>query len=217
MDPKPVSSLTELRSSNPFLSEEEKQSLEAKKQALDKMLSTEGLAKYKLELMFAKDFSLIKPVAGALSFWESGSKLHGGGDTILHVCPGKAKGVNNCDAFIPDASHGYGFLVCTACHSNWKGEDVSGQVLARLTVQGWAQLLTKYFHRLEHKADIVIKYHSSDIRNAAVSEQEKQQMGDQLRGVRAKRFVRVYTLASLLTDTATGAEIETRILAFIKA
>lgn len=215
--PKPVSALTELRSSNPFLSEDEKEALEAQKKALDALLTTEGLAKYKLELLLGKDFSMSKPCTGALSFWESGSKLHGGGDTILYVCPGKAKGVSSCEAFIPDDSQGYGFLVCHKCGTTWKGEEVSGQILARLPVAGWGQLLTKYFHRLEQKADIVLKYHPLDIRSAAASEQEKQQMGDRLMGTRNKRHVRIYTLASLLTDTTAGAEIEARILAFIKA
>lgn len=217
--PKPVRAYAgdDLKTGNPFLTPEEKEAVESQKKVLDKMLSTEGLAKYKLELMFSRDFSLIKPSVGALSFWESGTKLHGGGDTILHMCAGKAKGVNDCEAFIPDSSHGYGFLVCAACGSTWKGEDVSGQVLARLTTQGWAQVLTRYFHKLEQRADIVIKYHPSDLRSAAANEQEKQQMGDRLSAARSTRCVRIYTLANLITDTSAGADFETRILAFLRA
>jgi hypothetical protein len=215
MSVKPV--VNELAVSNPFLSEEEKKAVLEKQAVLDELLDQHGLAKYKIEILFGKGFAPSKPSVGAVSFWESGSKFHGGGDTILHMCPGKAKQINDCDAFIPDPSHGYGFLVCPSCHTTWKGEDVWGQILARLTVQGWAELVLKYFMKLEMKADIVIKYHPDDLRNAAMKEQEKQRLGQDLDRVRTRRVARVYPLRNIIKDTSAGAELINRFTAFIRA
>lgn len=215
MNVKPV--LADLAPSNPFITEEEKETIEQKKRALDKLLEEKDLAKYKIEILFGKGFAPSKPSHGGVSFWESGSKLHGGGDTILHICPGKDLRVNDCDSFIPDASHGYGFLICPKCHRSWEGEQVSGQILARLTAQGWAQLVLKYFLRLEMKADIYVKYHPDDIRSAAAIEQARQHMGDVLMGARRSRRPRIYPLKNIIKDTSAGASFESRFLAFLRA
>lgn len=215
MQVKPV--LADLAPSNPFITEEEKEAIEQKKQALDKLLEEKDLAKYKIEILFGRGFSPSKPSHGGVSFWESGSKFHGGGDTILHFCPGKDLKVSDCDAFIPDASHGYGFLICPKCHQTWQGEQVGGQILARLTAQGWAQLVLKYFLRLEMRADIYVKYHPDDIRSAAAIEQAKQHMGDILMGARKSRRPRIYPLKNIIKDTSAGASLESRFLAFLRA
>jgi hypothetical protein len=201
--------LLEIASSDPFMSEEEKEILSKQKKAYDALLNQAGLAKYKIELLVGKDWAPSKPCPGALSFWESGSKFHGGGDTIMHICPG-------CEAFIPDAQHGYGYLICPKCHKLWKGEQVSGQILARLDAKGWTQAILKFLYRLELNADIRIKYHPEDIRSAAIKEQQVQQ-GEALDRVRRNRAVRVYPLRNIIKDTSAGATLESRILAFVKA
>ena len=207
----------DLVASNFYLSKEEKAALEAKQKALDALLNDKELSKYKIEIMFGKDFSPNKPSSGAVSFWESGSKFHGGGDTILHFCPGKRLGVNACEAFIPDVSHGFGFLVCPNCHRTWNGDDVWGQILARLDSSGWASLVLKYYRKLEMRADIVIKYHPDSLRAAAHREQETQRMGSDLNRVRAKRAVAIYPLKNIIKDVNAGADLEGRFLAFIRA
>lgn len=212
---KPVSA--DLAPSNPFMTVAEKERIEQKKAALDKLLEEHNLARYKIEILFGKGFSTVKPAHGGVSFWESGSKLHGGGDTIMHLCPGKDLKVNECESFIPDASHGYGFLVCPGCHRAWEGEQVAGQILARLTVQDWAKLVLKYFLKLEMKADIYVKYHPDDIRSAAAIEQAKQHMGDVLMGARKSRKPRIYPLKNIIKDTSAGASLESRFLAFLRA
>lgn len=213
--------ILEIASSDPFMSEEERGVLEQKKQALDKLLSDEGLAKYKIEIMFAKGFAPSKPSAGGMSFWESGSKFHGGGDTVMHICPdgniNKRTGKEGCGALIPDASHGYDFLVCPNCHQLWDGVDVYGQILARLDARGWAKLVLKYFHKMEMRADIYVKYHPEDIRSAIAREQARQRMGENLDVVRSKRVPRIYPLKNIIKDVSAGAELETRFLAFLKA
>ena len=207
----------DLAPSNPFMTVEEREIVERKKAALDKLLEEKNLAKYKIEILFGKGYSPNKPSHGGMSFWESGSKLHGGGDTIMHLCPGKDLKVNDCEAFIPDASHGYGFLVCPSCHRAWEGEKVGGQILCRLTAQGWSQLVLKYFMKLEMRADIYVKYHPDDIRSAAALEQGSQHMGEVLLGARRSRRPRIYPLKNIIKDTSAGATLEGRILAFLRA
>lgn len=212
---KPVAA--DLAPSNPFMTVEEREVIEQKKKALDKLLEEKDLAKYKIEILFGKGFSTVKPSHGGVSFWESGAKLHGGGDAIMHLCPGKDLKINDCESFIPDSSHGYGFLVCPSCHRTWEGEQVSGQILARLTVQDWAKLVLKYFKKLEMRADIYVKYHPDDIRSAAAIEQAKQHMGDILLGARRSRKPRIYPLKNIIKDTNAGADLEGRFLAFLRA
>lgn len=213
--------LLEIVSSDPFMTEEEKQILQKKKEALDKFLSQEGLAKYKIEIMFSKGFAPSKPSAGGMSFWESGSKFHGGGDTVMHICPdevvNKKTGKNGCGALIPDASHGYGFLVCPKCHNLWDGEEVHGQILARLDAYGWTRLTLKYFYKMEMNADIYVKHHPDDVRNIASKEQERQLMGTELNMIRSRRVPRIYPLRNIIKDISAGAELEGRILAFLRS
>lgn len=211
------STQSEIATNKLFLSKEDKEIFDKKKKALDDLLSQKGLAKYKIDIMFGKGYTNNQPSAGAVSFWESGSKFHGGGDTIMHMCPGKSLRVNECEALIPDASHGYGFLVCPSCNRLWKGEQVHGQVMARLLPTGWAKLVLKYFMKMGMSADIRIKYHPEDIRAATQKELESSKDGDVLDDVRVKRHVRIYPLANIIKDTSAGADLESRFLAFIKA
>lgn len=214
-DPRPTPA--GLAPSNPFMTAEEKEVLEKKQAALDKLLEEHNIAKYKIEILFAKDYSPSKPSAGVMSFWESGSKLHGGGDAILHMCPGKDLGKNNCEGFIPDASHGYGFLVCPGCQEMWQGEQVAGQLAFRLMAKDWAKVVLRYYQKLEMKADIYVKYHPGDIRTAAAKEQAKQYMGELLLSARRSRRRRIYPLANIIKDTSAGADLEGRFLAFLRA
>ena len=198
-----------------ILSEEERHDIKSKREAEDIFRAEQGKAKFKIELLFTKDFSIIKPVSGIMSFWESGSQLHGGGDAIIHFCPGKKLGKNNCDHYIPDPNHGYGFLVCQSCGENWKGEQVYGQIVGRHTAQQWAELVCTYYRRLQMNCDVVIKYHKGDIRSAA----RNLRSGESLIDVRSpqKRLKRIYTLASLMKDMAAGSTLEQRISAFVRA
>src|SRR5688572_4483809 len=143
-----------------ILTEEERQEIEKKRQEDDVFRSDQGIAKFKIELLFTQEFSIVKPVPGIMSFWESGAHLHGGGDAIIHFCPGKLKGLSNCERYIPDPSHGYGFLVCPGCNSVWKGGDVYGQVIGRNTAKDWAALICLYYRKLDMNCDVVIKYHT---------------------------------------------------------
>jgi len=201
----------------PTISEEEELSLKNRMAAMDKLLSDKGFAKYKLEVMFERKRSTTAPTFGILSFWESGTKLHGGGDTRIYLCAGKASKRNDCEAFIPDASTGYGHLVCPQCRIVWKGPEVTGEIGARLSMQNWANLLYKYFIRMEGNADIYLKYPKHDIRALAAAEQEKQLGGEELAKLRRDQQKCIYPLRNIIRDAAAGADTLAKFYAFLKA
>ena len=197
-----------------ILTPEERHNIEEGRKEADRILAAEGKAKFKIELMFTAAWSIINPVPGIVSFWENGSQLHGGGDTIVHFCPARKLGKSDCEAYIPDPSHGYGFLVCPKCHSVWNGKDVFGQVIGRHTSQKWAELIERYYRKLDMNCDIVIKYHKTDIRKAASA---GARVEDTLRMTRSaeKRLKRIYTLRAIMQDMSAGSALYDRILAFV--
>ncbi len=199
----------------PELTEEDRHEIQRRIQILDKALSDKKKAKYKLELMFTQSRSTWKPVRGVLSFWESGAKLHGGGDTKLYICPGKTLGRSGCEAFIPDMSQGYGHLLCPTCGTAWEGSQVLGEIIANNTPRNWAELLLKYFAKLGYNADIYLKHAPDDIRSIAMVEQEKQHHGDRLQKMRQRRALHMYPLVNIVKDTAAGADLLGRLYAFL--
>lgn len=201
----------------PKLSEEELHAIKERMAVMDKILAEEQKAKYKIELLFGSARVMGKPTPGALSFWESGTKLHGGGDAKMYICGGKTSGKNNCEAFIPDVSNGYGFLLCPGCKEVWQGGDVSGEILAKLPMRGWAELLLKYFARLEHNCDIYIKHARNDVRAAAHLEQASQLGGEKLEKARSNRMKYIYPLKNIIRDTSGGADLLGRFYALLKA
>lgn len=201
----------------PVLSEEEKHTLRQKTEALDKLLAEAGKAKYKIEIIFSHRRNLTGISAGILSIWESGTKLHGGGDTKMYWCPAKEKKLVNCDGMIPDASAGYGFLVCPSCKNVWKGEDVYGELLFKLTAKHWADVLLKQYTRMGHNADIYAKYPKHDLRRAAEAEQGKQMMGAKLAKARTERDVYIYPLKHIISDVSNGSDLLSRFYAFLTA
>lgn len=198
-----------------ILTEEQKHNIAEGRKMADQVRRAEGKAKFKIELLFTASWSIIKPVPGIMSFWESGSQFHGGGDTIVHFCPGKRLKKSDCEHYIPDPAHGYGFLVCPKCTTVWNGKDVWGQVIGRHTAQQWAVLIEQYYRRLDMNCDIVIKYHKEDIRAASVG----LLAGDKLEKVRSapKRLKRIYLLEAIMKDTSAGPSLYDRILAFVRA
>ena len=198
----------------PVLNDEERDNLKKRMEALDKVLADQKKAKYKLELFFGEERSVVKPVPGILSFWESGSKLHGGGDAKIYFCPGKMLKRNQCEVVIPFEFNAYGHLVCPTCQTTWKGEEVIGEVLGRHTMRDWSFLLFKYFVRLGHNCDIYLKHAPTDIRSMAAVEQEKQKGGELLAKAR-KRALHIYPLRNIIKDTSAGADVLGRLYSFL--
>lgn len=218
----------------PEMPEELRTLIEQKMRALDQLLADKGKAKYKLELFFGKDRSLVKPSIGMLCFFESGRKMHGGGDAKIYLCPGfhkksydrglqrwvdVPKGKGPCEAVIPDSSHGYEHLFCPRCKTLWSEPEVIGELPLRLTMQNWAEVLTKYYVRLECNADVVIKYSREDIRTKALMEQARQKGGELLQKAREGRLraTSIYPLKNIIKDTAAGADLTRQFYKFLRA
>jgi hypothetical protein len=197
---------------------QEQQAIKERMAAIDLLMKDQkDKGKYKIELFFAAARSIHKPTLGVLSFWESGSRLHGGGDCKVYVCPGKHKRVNECEAFIPDAGNASGVLFCPKCGKTWKGDDVIGEHIAVVGMKQWAELLLHYFVRLEHNADIYVKHAKDDIRTVAMMEQTKNKGSELLDKVRTDRALVIYPLKNIIKDTSAGANLLSRFQALLTA
>jgi len=186
---------------------------------LEKQASEKKLALYKIEVQFGKNHHVDGQLTyGMLTLWESGTKLHGGGDALLYVCPGKELGRNDCTGVIPDALLGRAVTVCPHCTTAWRREEIIGQIYYRLPIQKWAEVVHRWFVRLNMNADLRVKYFYQDIRAVSDKEQEKQLKGELLEKARSssQRVSRVYPLENIVRDVSAGADMYTRILSFLK-
>lgn len=201
----------------PTLTAEEEDTLKKKMAAMDKLLADQQIAKYKIELFCSHRRSRQRAFPAAISLWESGSRLHGGGDDKVYECPAGKHGMPPCGGIIGGHNQGYGHLVCPKCKKVWKGEQVSGERLAVLTNRGWAALILKFFVRLDHNADIYVKTPRSDLRVAAAAEQVKQMGGERLASVRTRKDLTIYPLKNIIKDTSNGADLLGRFYALLSA
>lgn len=204
---------------NTPLSPEEQEAVADRMKKIDLLLKEGKKAKYKLEVNFNRKRSQQRPFPGTVTWWENANKLHGGGDAKLYMCPGKDRKVNDCEAVIPDSANNTGFLVCANCGHVWRATEVHGEVFYNLPMQRWADVLLRWFQRLELDADIRIKYARDDIRHVARLEQERQRKGELLAKARDedRRTTAIYKLTSIIRDTSAGADLYARILAFLRA
>lgn len=195
---------------------EELEAIRLRMLEMDKLFATAQKAKYKIELFLGKARMNTRPTPGIMSFWESGSKLHGGGDAKIYFCPGKMRGKNECTAPIPDEANGSGYLFCVACGTRWEGADVIGEHQGNLPMKKWAEVILVYFRRLEHNCDIYLKYAPDDIRTHALQETGiKSSVG--LYKARAARAKAIYPLSHIIKDTSGGADLLGRFHAFLVA
>lgn len=202
------------------ISEEEERIIEARMKELDLILKSEKRrATYKIEVVFNRERSFHRPFGGIVTWWESGNKLHGGGDTKLYLCPGKERKKNGCEAPLNESAHSGRFVICATCGSLWEPHELHGEVYYKLPMEKWADVLLSWFVKFGLDADIRLKYAVGDIRSAAMKEQEKQHGGEILFKVRdaQKRAGGIYTLDRIIKDTSAGADLRSRLLAFLKA
>lgn len=199
------------------LSPEEQEAVRLRMKAVDALLKTDKHARYKIELFFGKARRLYEPTPGIISLWESGSKLHGGGDSKIFICPGKLLKRNDCQAVIPEAANVSSTHFCSSCRVTWSGKEVIGEHIANLPMKKWAEVLFQYFQRLGYNADIYLKYAPDDIRTTAALEQEKNRGGEMYAKTRSRRSKLLYPLSHIIKDTAAGADLLGRFVAFLMA
>lgn len=208
---------------SPLVSEETAQAVKKKLKELNKVYADEVVAKYKLEVMFGTKHTVTGLAYGVMTIWENGTKLHGGGDSSLYICPGKYSRRNECDAIIPDNAMGLSAVMCTHCGILWKREELFSEQFFRLPIQKWADVLLYWFVKTGMDADIKVKYtyryKDMDIRKASSVELERGLRGDLLDKVRdtQHRVARTYPLKHIIKDTSAGADLYTRILAFVRS
>lgn len=176
------------------------------------------VAKYKLEVQFGTDHHVRGTTYGTVTIWENGSYFEGGGDALLYHCPGKYLKVNQCEAIIPNDASTSRVVVCSKCLMAWKRSQLIGQTFYRLPIERWAEVLHRWYIRLNLDADIRVKYHYDDIRRATEKEQAKELRGDVLNRVRSstRRTPRVYPLEYIVKDVNAGADLQKRLLSFLK-
>jgi hypothetical protein len=200
------------------LSPEEAEAVVRRAEALKRLVSGDEIrAKYKLELIFGEARSTWKPTPGILSFWEAGARFHGGGDQKIYLCPGRRLGRSGCEAPIPELGVSLGTLVCPACGTTWAGEDVIGELCFNLPMRKWAAVLNEHVRKFDYDADLYLKHAPSDIRSIALAQAKKQTFrgSERLDLVRSRRARHVYPLRNIVKDTSAGADLLSRIYAFL--
>ena len=206
------------------MSEEELRVLEAQVKALDKLLKEEVRAKYKLEIQFGKNrTNVIKPFAGVMSCWLSGTKFHGGGDEKIFECPRCGnwiypEQITQQTVQLPGKKPEFmSVSVCGYCGGIWRSEQTIGERLFKLTTQNWAHAILRMFQRLDMDADLYLKYHPEDIRYKTMMEMARDRGGEEIAKARKNRGLHIYPLKNIIVDTRNGADLYGRIKAFITA
>ena len=185
-----------------------------KSKALKKLVDEDDeiLALYKIEMHFEKRRTDRGAFPGILLVFKTGV-LSGGGDEILYPCPDDA-----CSGYIDfdHRSSATGQALCTACGNVWEESALTGIRGYKLSVDGWAEVVSKVFWDLGGRADIYLKTHWSDLRKAAIKETIMERRGEDLYEARKKVVLR-YALGAILKDTATGSSLESRIRGLLRA
>ena len=187
-------------------------------------------AKYKIQIWFKSDRSLSKPLAFSLTAWQSGKRLHGGGDEMMFLCrrhqharpvaPFEVGYISDathhptkrgCGMFIPGENNVGACVVCPHCGTKHNPEDVGDAVFFRLTANNAAMVLATWFRKLESNADLYAKYSPQDPRTVMMAKNYNPATA------RAKKGLTIYPLKNILDDVSHGSTIESRFRAFILA
>jgi hypothetical protein len=185
-------------------------------------------AKYKIQVFFRSTRSLHRPVAYTISVWESGKRLHGGGDEMMFFCR-RQPDAPKPDRFEVSAARLHGadpkgcgkpfsgglvvgdVVVCPHCGARHKPYHVGDSIFYRTSIDKAADIIAKLWRQLEHSADIYVKYHPQDIRVLTMSR------GFSARKARELKGLTIYPLERIIKDTAHGVTIESRFKALLLA
>lgn len=212
------------------MSDGEVRRLEEKIKALDALLKNRVRAKYKLEIHFGKNRSSkgirsTRPFAGAITYWLSGTKFHGGGDEKIYECPGPKCGAlilpHQVRAGWRKGADGKEYMtsmsICGHCGQVWESSETIGERFFVLTEQNWAYAILNLFMKVDMDADLYLKYHPTDVRYQTAMEMARNRGGEEIAKARKNRGLHIYPLKNLIVDTKNGADLYGRIRAFINA
>jgi hypothetical protein len=195
--------------------------VEEQVQRLMGALKTENhTSKFLLEVYFNEERSKFRPFSGFLMAWTNGGFAHGGGDEKVYFCPnvidvdGQRR---RCAAPMPPALIKHRMGICLSCRTPSRDRDLVGEVFFKLPMENWAPVIERYFFRLECNADIRIGIMRGDLMKTTQQEQEREHRGEKLEAVRSSREWVRYNLKDLIKDGASGATLESRLNAFLRA
>lgn len=190
---------------------------------LDKAIGSANVpAKYKIEVYFGPKRTTFGPNSLTVKFWESGRRLHGGGDDLMYMCRNRENFSEGCGKlFVSDCVTGP-VAICSHCQKAilaelcvrvlvFKDERPTGGQDYRIETRKLAELLAKYWRKLDGNADIYCKFDQSDIQYIAMVKKLGAARARELRGLS------IYPLKNLLADTQHGASLEDRIFSYLTA
>lgn len=184
-------------------------------------------ATYKIQIWIRSDRSVHKPLAFTLSFWESGKRLHGGGDESMWVCRKKPtaprpKGVayrpeffkkeptpEGCDSVIPGDHAVGGFVVCPQCGIRWNTEHIADSLFYRLPVETAARVIADWYHQLGDDCDLYVKFRNEDIRVRMMARTLGIKRAQEMKGLV------IYPNANIIQECSGGTTVESRFKALL--
>ena len=167
-------------------------------------------AGFKIEIMFGARRTAIGPNLSVIQVWESGKRLHGGGDELVYWCK-DLESDSGCWGPITGSNISSGLAFCKNC-GTVRADRLTGQRFMRVTSQKLGEHVAMIWRQLGSNADIYCKYDPNDIR--------VQIMEKKLGSIRAHalRGLFIYPLKNILKDTADGmSNLEARFNSFFRA
>jgi hypothetical protein len=167
-------------------------------------------ATYKIELHFGHKRRLSGDNQIRIHVWESGKRLHGGGDDLMYRCIRvEGEGAPGCGKFISSDFVVNGVAHCPHCKGSFKAEHLGRVYENVLSMRKIAEVLTDIFNVLNRDADIYLKFHKTDIRYLAAAGR----LGD--REARRRKGLAIYPLANIIKDLSSGEDLTKRLHAFV--
>lgn len=168
------------------------------------------IAKYKIEVLFGPKRTTQGPNAVRIALWESGSKLHGGGDASIFWCKdGTKEEGEGCWAPIYPSQVKGPFAFCLSCNRTINADKLTLHKEGYVTTRFLSTELVKIFRQLGASADIYCKYNADDIHYIAMARQFGEAKAAKLLGLH------LYPLKNILKDTSSGADLGQRFFAFL--
>lgn len=208
------------------LNEKEQRALRALEVKLeaDRLKTAEAMAKkgkFKIQVWFKSQRSTWKPMAWTLSIWESGKRLHGGGDEMLFFCKrqpdaprqaampmgllggGKvAPGPDGCGNIISGEMLSGTKVLCPHCMLQWETTHVGDSIYYYTTAQKAAEIIEDWWMKLGCDADLYFKHRPDDPRTLMMSRAYS------AKTAREKKGLVIYPLANIIRDSEGGASVQ---------